>query len=206
MTSVVFTSDTHGRHECMPPKQGDIFIHCGDWSTYGEMKESLAFFNWVEKLPHKHKILVPGNHDRWCEEMLPLATESAKKRGIILITEGLVTIEDITIYCSSYTPRFGRWSFMYPRSSMRWNIPQDLNILVTHGPPYGHGDNVNHRHVGCLDLMHEVRRVEPRYHVFGHVHEGYGRSVSDECSTKFINVASWDHHKNVMRESIKIEL
>jgi len=203
---VVFQSDTHCRHKHVPPKTGDIYIHCGDWSRYGDMFESLGFFNWAEKLKHKYKIVIPGNHDRWVEQNLLLAREAAEKRGLILITDGAVEIEGLKIYCSSYTPRFGNWAFMYPRGSSRWMLPPNLDILATHGPPYGHGDLVDKRSVGCLDLMYEVRGKKPKYHVFGHVHEGYGRSVSDEVNTKFINVAAWDHHTNTMRESVRIEL
>ena len=49
-----------------------------------------------------------------------------------------------------------------------------IDVLVTHGPPIGHGDECEGGHrAGCVDLLAEVQnRIKPKYHVFGHVHEG----------------------------------
>lgn len=50
---------------------------------------------------------------------------------------------------------------------------------MTHGPPAGHGDIVRGgNHVGCVELMNTVQlRVQPKYHLFGHIHEAYGFST-----------------------------
>lgn len=66
-------------------------------------------------------------------------------------------------------------------------------MLITHTPPYGHGDWVaGARNVGDEDLLQEVQtRIKPRFHIFGHVHEGYGRS-SDGVTT-FFNASSCTH-------------
>jgi len=46
---------------------------------------------------------------------------------------------------------------------------------MTHGPPLGHGDQIpSGLYVGCSDLLKAVKkRVKPKYHVFGHIHEGW---------------------------------
>jgi Icc-related predicted phosphoesterase len=82
----------------------------------------------------------------------------------------------------------------------RWAaIPDDLDLLVTHGPPYGHGDQAvplggvegARRAVGCAELLQAVRRARPRVHVFGHIHEGHGVTLSDEArGTRFVNAAT----------------
>lgn len=57
----------------------------------------------------------------------------------------------------------------------KWKkIPDHTDILITHGPPLGYGDQIwEDDHVGCLDLLNTVRlRVKPKYHIFGHIHEG----------------------------------
>ena len=39
----------------------------------------------------------------------------------------------------------------------------------------GHGDLClfGKRHAGCVELLHKIQqRVKPKYHVFGHIHEG----------------------------------
>ena len=71
-------------------------------------------------------------------------------------------------------------------------IPTDTDVLVTHGPPAGHGDLVNGEELGRagdVDLLTEVtERVQPLYHVFGHTHDGAG--VTTDGTTRFLNAAS----------------
>jgi Icc-related predicted phosphoesterase len=78
-------------------------------------------------------------------------------------------------------------------------IPDDTDILVTHGPPKGILDLVpgsyekfNPENVGCPYLLeHVMERVKPKLHVFGHIHEGYGittRKVDDK-HIMFVNAS-----------------
>ena len=75
-------------------------------------------------------------------------------------------------------PEFGGWGFNLPRGEpcrKVWEkIPEGIDILITHGPPIGHGDLcLSHQRAGCVDLLREIQeRVKPKYHVFGHIHEG----------------------------------
>lgn len=75
-------------------------------------------------------------------------------------------------------PEFGGWGFNLPRGEpcrKVWKkIPEGIDILITHGPPIGHGDLCSsHLRAGCVDLLREIQeRVRPKYHLFGHVHEG----------------------------------
>ena len=96
----------------------------------------------------------------------------------------------MTVFCD--------WAFNLPRGypcREKWQqIPSTTDILITHGPPLGRGDEVRgYGKVGCVDLLHEVQdRVKPRIHIFGHIHEGYG--ISYDGTTLFINASSV--HKN----------
>lgn len=80
--------------------------------------------------------------------------------------------------CRCRQPRFLNWAFNVSRGqpllSIWDRIPEDTDVLVTHTPPVGHGDFcVYDCHVGCVELLGVIqRRVRPRYHVFGHIHEG----------------------------------
>lgn len=77
-----------------------------------------------------------------------------------------------------------RWAFMYRRfqedegleSSKLWNgIPLDTDILVTHGPPFGHRDETVQRDAaGCEGLRRAMWRVRPSLALCGHIHEGRG--------------------------------
>ena len=80
-------------------------------------------------------------------------------------------------------PEFCNWAFNLPRGlpcKEKWDlIPEGTDVLITHGPPLGHGDMVQGgRRSGCLQLWHAVQRVRPKYHVFGHIHEG------EECAAR----------------------
>lgn len=63
-------------------------------------------------------------------------------------------------------------------------------MLVTHGPPAGHGDlcQESSYHAGCEQLLHRVQKLRPRYHVFGHIHEGYG--VTSDGITTYVNAST----------------
>ncbi|EYC25054.1 hypothetical protein Y032_0012g1673 [Ancylostoma ceylanicum] len=40
--------------------------------------------------------------------------------------------------------------------------------------------------MGCVELLNSVcKRIKPKYHVFSHIHEGYG--CTSDGYTKFIN-------------------
>ena len=59
----------------------------------------------------------------------------------------------------------------------KWDkIPDDTDILITHTPPVGYGDLCcTGVRAGCVELLNTVRlRVRPKYHIYGHIHEGYG--------------------------------
>ena len=51
----------------------------------------------------------------------------------------------------------------------------NTDILLTHGPPWGHLDKSGIRKSGCPSLAKEVARVRPQFVVFGHIHVGYGQ-------------------------------
>ena len=110
------------------------------------------------------------------------------------------------IYGSPWQPRFGWWAFNLERGpdiKAKWDmIPEDTDILVTHGPPRGYGDKVyrgvihdemmdqmlsEYERVGCYDLKKAVERVKPKYHIFGHIHSGYGTYKNKD--TTFINAS-----------------
>lgn len=87
--------------------------------------------------------------------------------------------ESLRFYGSSWQPWFYDWAFNLQRGTeirAKWEqIPIDTDVLITHGPPYGFGDRITRgEHVGCLDLLDAVVKIQPRLHIFGHIHEGYG--------------------------------
>ena len=104
-----------------------------------------------------------------------------------------VTVEGIRFWGSPWQPWFFDWAFNLQRGAeirAKWDlIPLQTDVLVTHGPPVGHGDLTSRGDAaGCEDLMEVVRHVRPRLHIFGHIHEGYG--VTEEDGIAFFNASS----------------
>ena len=77
-----------------------------------------------------------------------------------------------------HQPEYGGWAFNLVRGQPclnKWNlIPEDVDVLITHGPPLGFGDlTCTGVRAGCVELLHSVqKRIRPKYHVYGHIHEG----------------------------------
>jgi hypothetical protein len=116
----------------------------------------------------------------------------------------LLQVDELTHRCllcrsTPWQPEFCNWAFNLPRGDAllrQWRrIPTDTDVLVTHTPPMGHGDLVGYQSVGCADLLREVEdRVRPKLHVFGHVHEGYGRSASPDGAITYFNASACTHN------------
>ena len=179
-------SDTHGQHNDMPTlPDGDVLIHAGDCLGTGSVKSFISFAQWFESQPHRHKILVAGNHDRAISEQ-PELIDVLLPTTHYLEDSG-VEINGFKFWGSPWTPTFHHWHFMLDRGvalKERWDlIPEDTDVLVTHGPPQRIGDAVSMptgiQYVGCEDLLTRTDQLSLKTHVFGHIHEGYGQYVRE---------------------------
>ena len=63
----VCVSDTHGKIEAEGLPAGDILIVAGDFTLHGTRAEVVAFNHWLGRLPHRHKVVIAGNHDICCD-------------------------------------------------------------------------------------------------------------------------------------------
>jgi predicted phosphohydrolase len=198
-------SDTHSKHTHISGDLpgGDILIHAGDFmnSGWNEM-EAILFFKWFDAIDnYDTKIFIAGNHDRWAQN------NSEEFKGIL---SGYKTIEylqddrvdlwdqedqQLVIYGSPWQPEFFNWAFNLPRHGeemkARWDaIPNDTDILITHGPPFGYLDipgGQSTLRVGCEMLRERVEAFKPKIHVFGHIHGSAGYYFNGH--THFINAA-----------------
>lgn len=206
---VVVISDTHNLHSKLILPAGDLLIHCGDFSSFGSVKEIISFNNYLKTLPFDKKLIVPGNHDLLCEKDISLC-KSLISNGKLFVDE-LIEIEGKKFYFSPWTPKFGNWCFMEERESIHrhWGkIPEKTDVLITHGPPHGILDSVMSSFgsisVGCEALRKKVFEIKPRFHLFGHVHEGYG-SI-EVGGIKFVNAAICNKSYLPVNQPMVIEL
>lgn len=177
-------SDTHGHHEKLEIPEGvDIVVHSGDFSNYKDVRhnrpEAKRFIEWYSKVDIPYKILVAGNHDAMPALASKEFAEMIEKTDIIYLENEEVVIEGFKIYGSPLTPTFGEWHFMKSRGKigLSWeDIPEDTDILVTHGPPKGIMDLIHHQEgflfrCGCRSLFNHISsRLKLSHHLFGHIH------------------------------------
>jgi Icc-related predicted phosphoesterase len=190
---IVCISDTHNLSDGVAVPDGDVLLHAGDLTMMGSIDEVVRAHDWLAALPHPHKVVVAGNHD-FLFERQPAAARDLMRELVYLEDEG-AEIGGLAIWGSPWQPWFFDWAFNLERGPAiraKWDlIPAGTDILVTHGPPRGHGDRTRRGDlVGCEDLLHVVARIEPALHVFGHIHEGYGTTRSG--STLFVNASICD--------------
>jgi 3',5'-cyclic AMP phosphodiesterase CpdA len=200
---IVHISDTHGKHinltQSIEAIKGiDVLIHSGDFSDYGIPEETEFFLKWLKSMPAKHKILIAGNHDDAFFEASNVASEFDLSGIYYLIDESIV-IDGVTFYGSPWTPSpFGGSFTFYPgEGEPIWKkIPDDVNVLITHGPKVNTLDLVEKydrtQRIGCKHLHERIEKLQHvKAHLFGHVHEGKG--VTEIQGVQYSNAATELH-------------
>jgi predicted phosphodiesterase len=188
---IVVVSDTHNLHHRISIPEGDVLVHCGDMLGRGSLAELEAFDRFLAGLPHRHKVVIAGNHD-WCFEQEPQEARSRVRHATYLQDESVV-IEGMKFYGSPWQPWFFDWAFNLERGEpLRrvWaSIPEDTDVLVTHGPPQGILDlTTRGESVGCEALRARVEELLTPLHLFGHIHEAYG--TERRGKTLFVNAST----------------
>ncbi|MBI4816876.1 MAG: metallophosphoesterase [Deltaproteobacteria bacterium] len=191
---IVAVADTHLFHDDLAVPAGDVFIHAGDLCRAGDAAELLEGQRWLASLPHKTKILVAGNHD-WLFATDPKLAREVLGPEVIYLEDSLVTVGGVCFWGSPWQPEYNDWAFNLPRGARlaeKWRmIPDEIDVLITHGPPHGIGDrsSVGGR-AGCEALRSRVAEVRPRLHLFGHIHQDGGFWA--DGVTAFANVTTWE--------------
>ena len=199
--TITCISDTHDTEPPLP--LGDILLHAGDFSAWGTFPEIQAQLKWLASQPHKHKVIVAGNHDLLLDP--ELEGNHPQRRQQALEAAGCTDKEDemlqnakdldwgdvkmlcnqslklcfgdreLSNYGSPYTPQHGLSAFQYHRDEDIWKnrVPRNTDIILTHGPARSHLDGW--KKSGCSFLQKEIMRVRPGLVVCGHIHVGYGK-------------------------------
>jgi Icc-related predicted phosphoesterase len=208
MIKIVCISDTHAKHRKFSIPKGDILIHAGGIMTVGyDLSEVEDFNSWLGELPHYHKIVIAGNHDRLLE-IYP-NVRGCLTNAVYLENSG-VELAGLKFWGSPATPEFCNWAFNYRRGEeidKIWQlIPDDTDVLITHGPPAGIRDWIaeGSESLGCRNLREAIKRVKPKLCVFGHLHGGHG--IEDIPPTKFVNASLLDEKYQPAYEPIVVEL
>lgn len=188
-------SDTHNRHNQLKIPECDLLIHAGDWTSLGYKHEVQTFAKWLSKQTQcKEIIVIPGNHEQEFEKQLPLSLTWFKEKALnvhLLINEE-ITLFGKKIYGSPITPFFNNWAWNKHRGEeikRYWNmIPDDVNILITHGPPFDILDKVVNTFMplGCAQLHDRIKELNQLdLHFFGHIHSPGGQNIKNGRVTHY---------------------
>ncbi|MEO6304823.1 MAG: metallophosphatase domain-containing protein [Bacteroidia bacterium] len=212
---VIHISDTHTKHKLIAwnfdPANADMIIHSGDFTGIGSKYEVDDFFDWYSKLPIQYKVVVAGNHDKCFDAKFwegNISVENYAKEAIknftaldamhFYLQDSMAVIEGIKIYGSPWSKWFHghNWAFnteLGTEEEFYSKLPDNIDILVTHGPPFGKLDYTNScDYAGCEALLKRVKQIKPKYHLFGHIHEGYGETFDGD--TTYLNSSIMNYH------------
>lgn len=201
-------SDLHGHYPKL--EGGDLLIVAGDVTATEEEKSWVAFEHWICSQNYKEKIIIGGNHDNFLasrdeprmwkywekvnvtylyDSDIELEYDETVRNLFNSEDKSLIYRKKLKIWGSPWTSQFQGinphcCAFTRPEGESladRWTlIPDDVDILITHSPPFGIFDQVsrNQKNVGDTALLHELSyRLKPKLHVFGHIHEHGGKKM-----------------------------
>jgi Icc-related predicted phosphoesterase len=204
----VVISDTHLQHSFRVPF-GDLLLHCGDLTGRGTLTEINKAMEWLGDLPHTEKIFIAGNHD-FLAERDPGLFKSLVPKNVTYLQDSGYEWNGLKFWGSPVTPRFFDWAFNVDRGPLirrHWDmIPEDTDVLLTHGPPYGLLDKLpSGMKVGCRDLTARLEKLSKlKIHAFGHIHHSYGVLKNNE--TVFVNAATCNENYNPVNEPIVLDI
>jgi Icc-related predicted phosphoesterase len=218
---IVLISDTHGFHRRITSlPRADVLVHCGD-ILYDSGKMSLedglvalADFNeWISTFEHPWKLVIAGNHDVLLQRLGPRKVREVLSHCTYLEDEMWTSPTGLRIYATPYSlsngPLSANCAFQSERGSdealARVRSIPPCDVLVTHGPPEGIGDDpVVWRSHGCAALRRRVDDIAPKLHVFGHVHQAHG--VAAHGRTIFVNASLTDFWTTLKNEPVVVTL
>lgn len=224
---IVATADTHfvfpispeGEYPGVP--EADLLIHAGDLMYSGYPDEWYPRLGALAAMPHKTKLLVPGNHDFHLQNYTGIARAELRNRANCRLLDTrtpYLEIDGVTVFGIPGVERLRDWAYNWePQDLERWlelAYDKPADIIVSHQPPYLILDAVHpegkrtkdRKHVGSRALRRWFNRLErkPAYWFFGHIHESYGQTVVDGC--RFYNVAMCDREYKQVNPPVVIEV
>lgn len=227
-------SDLHGFYPKL--EGGDLLIVAGDLTMRDTYKEYIDFNAWLLKQKYRKKILVAGNHDNWimnspmlkntfydCEYLCDSGTEITYYPRFDPPNLDNIGVpykrKTLKIWGSPWTKTFEGMNPKYKAFTCDTEkelivkfslIPDDIDVLVTHSPPWGILDkNIQGQHCGSKSLGFKVgkMRIPPKLWVWGHIHESYGVDLPiRQKPCKMVNASLINERYEPINKPITIEL
>jgi Icc-related predicted phosphoesterase len=178
---ICFASDNHGQFFKIP--ECDVLVISGDicpnfvnnTSMDAQLQRNWLtskFAPWIKN--QKMVICTWGNHDFVGQY---LHNEIDIPNCKFLIDESF-EYNGLKFYGSPWQLRFFDWAFNLDEKdldSVYSMIPNNVDILITHGPVYGYGDlTPTNENVGSIYLKNKILEIKPKISVYGHIHHSHG--------------------------------
>jgi len=224
MVRIAALSDTHAVYDFADAPDADLLIIAGDILMHGNMKELKAVMLQLDMESHrwKHILIVPGNHDFALEQFINSNLTWDKfadfndilyyPHNMTISHKGIVGILGLKIFTWSYVPNLPTWAFYMNDADILAKVAElktsdSVDIVVSHGPPYGildfipgHGSVGSKTMEGCFDFKYNL-------HIFGHIHEQYGKTLRDKSDIVHTNKSDFRRYYNasILDEKYSIE-
>jgi len=217
-------SDMHGMFPDVG--EGDMLLICGDNCplkdhSFWYQKQWIfgSFIPWLKDVKFKHKIFIHGNHDLIGEDpgfikdldlYLDPNNQLCNIKDIYCLQNRMIEIEGLKIYGTADQPIFCDWAFNKDEDYLvktYSNIPDDVDILLTHCPPLGIRDTIRKKtpHLGSGKLKSRVNQLKNlKVHGFGHIHGGYGVLKNGKCF--YVNGSVCNENYDPINKPIEIVL
>lgn len=228
MIKICAISDLHGYLPKIEPC--DLVLICGDIVGLRAQRYPKSckkwyidwFKPWVNELPCDKVLFIPGNHEVGMEGH----EEEYKKlfgpydKATVLFHESYEYLgsdgETYKIFGTPYCKIFGNWAYMYPDDTLRQafsEIPENLDILITHDQPYEFGDILlqedcpwaDGSHIGNKPLLEAILAKQPRYQLNGHLHSCSHEKIMIN-NTSHYNVSMKDEKYNIVYEPLYLDI
>lgn len=216
---LAFFSDPH---QTLPDPEifsdTDLLLIAGDitCSYKGDLLNQAKYINgtfrkWLDELKCK-TLIIAGNHDEVLEshkQWINWPNISA-----IYLEHSMVNIFGLNIYGFPSTLEFHNWAFNFSEEdlySKLLEIPKTVDILLSHGMPFGYCDIVpGGKRAGSKSLAawlddKENNCPQLKYVVGGHYHSGYGREKMTN-GIEIINCSIVDENYEMSRDPIFVEI
>jgi Icc-related predicted phosphoesterase len=202
MLKIAAISDLHGSTPEIP--HCDLLIIAGDLCSGGSFLKQERwikeiFFPYINTSKAKQVVYIAGNHDTIFQQGSFKAPISDR---VHYLEDSKTQILGLNIYGTPWQlPFCGAFNASEIKlKNIYESIPSNLDILITHGPPFGFLDEISIDlqeeesellyetvHVGSLELRNKILEVKPKIVITGHIHEGFGRCNHQGIS--FYNVS-----------------
>jgi predicted phosphohydrolase len=139
---IVATSDTHFFvPDEIPIPDGDVFLHCGDLMYTGYVDEWQSRIDWLSRLTHKHKYIVPGNHDYHIAHFAGIARAELRKQAkvnCVLPDSPLVKLPNgMNMLAIPFVTNLNGWAYNVTEEWLEdWlhKLGAEPDVVISHAP------------------------------------------------------------------------